>query len=111
MQRFSINYTIFILGSYILIPSTEAPAAGQTIDCHYENSGGTAKISVGISNDEDYVVKCNWACTYTLEDSNFTKQSVAGEDDVDQHSSKNVHSDSTPATVSGASGTPRCARK
>jgi len=95
----------------MIIPSPKASAAGQTIDCHYVNSGSTAKISVGISNDEDYAVTCNWACIYVLQDSNFTKQTVSGQDDVDPNSSKNVHSDNTPAAVSSASGTPRCAHK
>lgn len=111
MQRFGSKCVLFIAGFCLPISLPEASAAGQTIDCHYENSGSTAKISVGISNDEDYAVKCNWACIYVLQDSDFTKQTVSGEDDVDQNSSENVHSDSTPAAVSSASGTPRCARK
>lgn len=111
MQRFCSKYTGFVLGSYMFISLSEVSAAGQTIECHYENSGSTAKISVGINNDEDYAVKCNWACIYELQDSNFTKHTVFGEAEVDQKSSKNVLSDNTEATVSRASGTPRCARK
>jgi len=109
MQKIRAKLLFFVVAC-ISISSPQA-LAEQTIECHYENSDGTAKISVGIGNNDDYAVTCNWSCIYDLENSNFSKHTVSGEEDVDQMSSENVHSDNTSARVSGESHTLQCARK
>lgn len=110
MRKISAKFGFFFFGACISISLPEA-FADQTIECHYENSDDTAKISVGIGNNDDYAVTCNWSCIYDLENSNFTKHTVSGEADVDRMSSENVHSDNTSARVSGGSHSLQCARK